>query len=189
MSKIWIIGNANEKKSINHLIHEKDTVIRFNSPNSTCSIKPTILFMSTAYSFLKFLFTRPSEVNWDAMFSAKSIIYRWPIKSVLLNKPESLSFLHRLSFIVYFYRLSKLKKLSKSTLFFPRKDFLKYQKELQMSAQPSSGILAILWCLEHRREYKIFVHNFTFEGWDGHDWKTEKDFLQQLHDRGQIKIV
>jgi hypothetical protein len=189
MSNIWIVGNANEKKSINHLVHKDDTVIRFNNPNSTCSLKPTILFMSTAYSFLNFIFTRPNEVNWETIFSAKKIIYRWTIKSVLLNKPESLSVFHRIKFIRYFYRFSKFKKLPDSTLFFPRKKFIEYQRELQMSAQPSSGILAVLWCLENSPKQKIFIHNFTFEGWDGHDWGREKEFLHHLEEMGKIQIV
>ena len=103
MPNIWIVGNANEKRSINHLIHKDDTIIRFNNPNATCSLMPTILFMSTAYSFLNFIFTRPNEVNWETIFSAKKIIYRWTIKSVLLNKPEPLSVIHRIKFIRYFY--------------------------------------------------------------------------------------
>lgn len=189
MSTIWIIGNANETKTICHLIKSEDIIIRFNNPNETCSLKPTILFMSTAYSFLEYLFMHSEKVNWSAILSAKKIVYRWPIRSILTNKPEYLSFSQRLKFPFYLYRLSKMRKFSKNTFFYPHSEFVRCQQELQTSTQPSSGILAILWCFINHPNHKIYIHNFTFEGWEGHDWKNEEKYVRRLHDLGKLTIV
>lgn len=52
----------------------------------------------------------------------------------------------------------------------------------------SSGLLATLFFLnsEKYKDFDIYLHGFTFEGWCGHAWSKEKHYILQLLEDNKI---
>lgn len=49
--------------------------------------------------------------------------------------------------------------------------------------------LAINYVLNQYPTHQIILHNFSFQGWSGHDWHNEKCLVQTLLDKRKIKFL
>lgn len=61
--------------------------------------------------------------------------------------------------------------------------------DLLHSKFPSTGLLAIYYVLQYYPKHKIILHNFTNQGWSGHNWDREKLLIQTWEKEKRIDIV
>lgn len=67
---------------------------------------------------------------------------------------------------------------------------LKYLTEsLDPTMIPSAGFMALIYIVERYKTAKVKLIGFSFEGWRGHPWKTEKKYAKHLEDNGIITII
>jgi len=52
---------------------------------------------------------------------------------------------------------------------------------------PSSGLVVLEYLLDTYKK-PVFIHNFSWEGWHGHDWEREKKIFETYLKKGQVKI-
>ncbi|WAW10591.1 hypothetical protein NB640_02720 [Oxalobacter vibrioformis] len=182
--KIWIIGNAPNKQNIDHLVNKEDIVVRFNSPNPSCSLRADVLFIANAYENVR---SRKMNINKKYLKKNTFVIYRFSLKGVfsLLKKQKIfkiIKYLYRFLFFILRNNLHhfKYKFFDFNLINKIASDVLKTDKE------PSSGFIIIYYFLEKYKDAKIIMHNFTFEGWDGHPWEKEKKYVQRLIDENKI---
>ena len=54
---------------------------------------------------------------------------------------------------------------------------------------PSSGLIAIEWCREFYPNHEIYLFNFSWNGWRGHDFAKEKKLCMKWIKEKKIKIL
>lgn len=173
-SRFFIIGNADEQHSIAHLIKKDDIIIRFNMPNPTCSVKADWTFIANGPVQLNQLhFTSHNLFKPDMR-----IFFRYTTGDIWHQRYQNFP-LHKR--IKYYWRFPKwikrfhLDQYSIETV--PGSIFQHYMKILDCH-QPSTGLLAIAYVMQHYSQHTIYIHNFTHEGWTGHNWNNEKQIMQ-----------
>lgn len=168
---IWIIGNAPEQNSINHLVHENDIVVRFNNPNPTCTLKADVLFAVTGYSNLK------QRINPTYLKGNCQVLFTVRPVSGIVGYWKSRG---KIRIVKYFFRL--LQFVVKGRLYhfrirYFRFDYSRLRDELAINNPLSTGCVALYYYLNTEPKSKITLHNFTFEGWHGHAWDVEKAYV------------
>lgn len=180
---IYIIGNANELTDISNRLTPNDIIIRFNNINTTCKISANILFVANGYN-LKHISFNSHYVNNNF-----SLLFRYPIirNSQYLN----LSPLRKFTYLFYcipkffLFILFHTHKLPKIIFF--KKSYYQYCQKLLNYHLPSTGFLAIIYCLKTYPNSHIYIHNFTHIGKGEHPWLKEKLYIQKLIQMGLIK--
>lgn len=187
MEKIWIIGNADEVTSVNHLVGAHDAVIRMNDPNPSCSLKADILFLLNSYSAARKLRTNPSFMK-----PTTKIFYRFPVGVIMANVFNHYSPYKKAK---YCFKFSKMVLwhywYTRSCNFLDLPFLYRASEALGLPAfqEPSTGFLALFHCLEIYKDVPIVVHNFTFQGWVGHPWEYEKRYVERLVDEGRVEFI
>lgn len=182
---IWIIGNADEEVSINHLVTSDDTIIRFNNPNPTCTLKANILFITNGYDNIN-----KTRIDKTFLHDDCEIFFRFhPIRAIILYwKVRS-----RIRIFRYFSRYFRFilrNKLFYSKKFIPNSVIADIAINiLKTDKQPSTGIIVLLYFLNKKQGEKIILHNFTFQGWDGHPWKKEEAYVRDLIQANQVELI
>lgn len=181
-ANLYIIGNANETNSINHLITSTDLVIRFNTPNPSCTVDADILFVANgAGNVVKPLIPQYRKANCQ-------IILIYTIKEVLQDTWGKNSLSKRIKFLFRFPLFILKGRLSNRTYLEPHiyRDAVSY---LSSGKLPSSGFLALLYALTYYPKHTIILHNFTFEGWEGHDFDSEVKLVRELVNNKQATFI
>lgn len=188
MEKIWIIGNADEVTSVNHLVGASDIVVRINNPNPSCTLKADFLFLLNSYSATRKLRADPFFIK-----PTTKVFYRFTMGSIIKNN----FFCHYSPYkkVKYCYKFSKM--LLWHYWYTRSYDFLNvsliYQAtkalELTFGQEPSTGFLALFYCLQKHKNIPIVMHNFTFQGWEGHNWVQEKMYVERLINEGRVEFI
>lgn len=181
---IFIIGNSEERKDISHLITEQDIVVRFNQPNPSCNLVADVLFISNNAKLIVHL----TSINNGLLSKEGLIIWRHTVSELLLSRFENPSFSRKLRYPFYF------------PIFRWKNGFNKYPQQylpisiyrecINITTQlPSSGFIAAYLYSNYFPDRKIYLHNFTFEGWDGHNWSLEAEYIQRKTESNELIIL
>lgn len=172
---IFIIGNSEEKYDISYLIRKDDVVIRFNSPNKTSPLKADVLFVANSSDMV----IGRDIINDSSLIDNAIVIWRYYISDMFFSRYQSISFSRKLKYILFFDQFKKLNKFDLyRQLYYPR-DLQQCCSNI-IGSLPSTGFLAIYLYLNLYPERKIYLHNFTFSGWKGHNWESEKKYIDAL---------
>ncbi|MCO6523199.1 MAG: hypothetical protein J6571_08450 [Snodgrassella sp.] len=81
-SKFFIIGNADEQNTIEHLINKDDVVIRFNNPNPSCSPKANWVFIANGTIQIRHLKIEQKFFNPNTQ-----IFFRYSLNDIFVTIP------------------------------------------------------------------------------------------------------
>lgn len=184
-SRFFIIGNADEQHSIAHLINKDDIIIRFNIPNPTCTLKADWTFIANGPIQLRQLcFT-----SHDLFQPDMRIFFRYTAEDIWHKRYQNIP-LHKR--IKYYWRFPKwikrfhLDQYASETV--PSHIFQHYMEILDFH-QPSTGLLAIAYVIQYYSKHPIYIHNFTHEGWNGHNWNSEQKIIYNWIEQQKIYAV
>lgn len=191
MNRLLIIGNAPDHEKIDHLILKTDTVIRFNEPSPECFQKygtqTDILFTINTWKFVK----KRIQANL-----IKDIQLNQCREVVLPYHPSILQNYHRQpSWLSAHFKGKKIDGTNEALTYFGQKfpvmvlsrsfyleccELLNIQAHELKDKVPSTGFIAIIHYLKTYPNTPIFIHGFSWEGWEGHHWDKEKQIILQL---------
>lgn len=159
---IFIIGNSEEQYDIAHLITKDDVVVRFNSPNSSSSLKADVLFVANSPDMII-----GRDIIEEGFLKENSIIvWRYFISDMFFSRYQKVSLSKKLKYRFFFNFFKKKNKLnSYKQLHFPR--YMQQDCKDLLRCMASTGFLTIHLYLNLYPERKIYLHNFTFSGWSG----------------------
>ena len=56
--------------------------------------------------------------------------------------------------------------------------------------RPSTGFVALAWYLDALAPgWRVVLHGFTFEGWEGHPWRREREWVEARVREGVAQVV
>lgn len=183
-SKFFIIGNADELNSITQLIGDNDFIIRFNSPNPSCTLKADWVFIANGYCQIRHL-------NIDHQFFKPDtqIFFRYRKEDIYHNCFENIPLHKRIKYRWRFPKWIKKCKLDQYQLeIVPKSIYIQCTNMIGYSL-PSTGLLAINYISNLFPNNQIFLHNFTNKGWRGHAWDREKNLIQEWINSGKLKKI
>lgn len=181
---IFIIGNSEELSDISSLLSPEDVVIRFNAPNPTCGLKADVLFVANGPTMV----IRREKIFNGLLHKNAKILWRYDPKDILSARFQEVSWSRR---VRYFLFLNWFKK--KNT--FDRYEQVIFNPKIYeecvnlVDAMPSSGFLAAYLYSRLYPSRQIYLHNFTFSGWDGHNWKREEEIISSFAREGIISFL
>lgn len=180
--RIIIIGNADETISISHLVDDNDLVVRFNKPNPSCNLKANLLFVANGAGIV----VHKTRMFNDMMHPNCPIIWRYTLKDILTDRYEENSLSRKLRYLILFPWFKKINHFTGRKQSYIN-DTLQCQcTELVKGSVPSTGFLAIYLLKHYFSSTPIYIHNFTFKGWSGHNWNQEDYFVQQWINEGGL---
>ena len=181
---IFIIGNSNEKRDISHLVTERDIIVRFNTPNPSCSLVADVLFIANNPKLIVHL----TKINNGLLAKECLILWRHTVSELLLSHSDNISFSRKLRYPFYFpiFRW-------KNKLYSYKQQYLPAsisQKCLEITKkEPSTGFIVAYLYSKLFPNKKVYLHNFTFEGWDGHNWSLEADYINKKADKNELIVL
>ncbi|WP_392565543.1 hypothetical protein RHO15_08080 [Utexia brackfieldae] len=190
IKKIFII--ANSKIASNFKINQikvDDIVILFNSPERT-DIKPNILFVANTIHPAKKFYR--SRYFLDFVIKNKNIKLIFPYSNETIKNIPTLEKTYKLIDKMRGWESNgALKILKKSNAIHEFIELDRYQKlcsKLKINPAkyiPSTGILAIDYVLDNfdLNEYQVNIVGFTFNGSACHNFKNEKEYVDNLIER------
>lgn len=191
MKRIFIIGNAPGQETIQSLFHKDDTIIRFNQPSEQClqsyGTRTDILFSINTWKFVqKRIQANLLEDNQLNQCQHIVLPYHPSILQNYHRQPSWFSACFRgkkidgtAAALAYFGQKFPVTVLSRS-FYLDCCQLLNIQEHELKDKVPSTGFIAIIHYLNSQPKSSIYIHGFSWEGWDGHEWDTEKSIIQQL---------
>lgn len=190
MKKLFIIGNAPDQENISELIQQNDCVVRFNHPSDDLlrkyGSKTDILFTINTWKFIqKRVQNHLNDEKWLNDCQEVKLAYHPSILKEFHHHPSLFSYLF------------KGKRIDGSALaldyfgpkfpvsYMSRQHYLDCCKLLQITQNdmskyfPSTGFIAIYYFLKRHPNIHIYIHGFSWQGWEGHKWDAEKNIIQQ----------
>lgn len=182
---IYIVGNSDESIDISSTIKQDDVIVRFNSMNRTSNLRPDVLFIANSPSMI---------LGGEILNSAKSldknpiIVWRYRMRDILLSRYEKVSISKKIKYFFKFKAFIKSNTLSNLNQCYISEKV--HNKSIGILGKlPSTGFMAILLYLSLYPEREIYIHNFNFEGWNGHNWDAEKSYITQMIKSGHLKLA
>ncbi len=183
-SKFFIIGNADEQHSIAEKISEDDIVIRFNSPNPSCTLMADWVFVANGYTQIRHL-----DIDHQLLKSDTQVFFRYSKEDIYYSCYEKIPLHKRIKYRWRFPNWVKKTKLIQYQIeIIPKSIYLQCIDMIGHSL-PSTGLLAIIYVSNQYPNNQIFLHNFTNKGWCGHDWNSEKNLIQNWLTTGKLKKI
>lgn len=197
MKRIFIIGNAPNQELISDIFSKQDIVVRFNHPTSECleryGSRTDILFTINTWKFiLKRIEADLIYQSW--LQNCKQIILAYN-PNILLKyhrQPSLFSrvFTHKkidgsMNALSYFGLKFPVTFLSEQ-FYLDCCSLLNIQDNELKDKVPSTGFLAIIHYLKTYPDAQIYIHGFSWEGWEGHEWDAEKDIMKRLLNEQKI---
>lgn len=191
MKRIFIIGNAPSQESIAHLLNEQDLVVRFNHPSqesfSRYGTQTNVLFTINTWKFIqKRIHSNLINESWLQACNQVILAYHPNIIAQYHRKPSLFSQLltkkksdGSLEALAYFGQKFPVTFLSEN-FYLSCCNLLEINKYELNSRIPSTGFLAICYYLQNFPNHKIYIHGFSWEGWNGHSWDKEKQMIHNL---------
>lgn len=179
--RIIIIGNANNTVPIEEFIDtKKDFIVRFNMPNRTCPVKANCLFVANG----PVVIARRTNIFNGMLENNCHIIWRYTLKDILTSKYEKISLSRKFRALLFFNTFKKKNRLNQYSSSTLNKNIQQECTNLVDNYIPSSGFLTIYFFKKNYPHIPLYIHNFTFQGWDGHNWNKEKRIISEwLHTR------
>lgn len=204
--KIVLVANSPTVTDINDFLNDDDIVVRFNIPLVTtlCKTgeKTDILFLANTVDLMEDRLKKDSEfLNYLNNLSDVKVIF--PYEDDLVKKINPLCKVVNKIFFIKFKKFINNWDNQKYISFFekrgidveivPESVYWDASEKLNLkdtSLIVSSGFLATLFFLnsEKYKEFDIYLHGFSFEGWCGHAWDFERAYISSLVKKGEIKL-
>lgn len=183
--RIFIIGNADDSDPIDHILTEKDCIVRFNKPNPSCPIKADMLIIANGPRMV----IRKTELFNNLLHEHCNIIWRYSINDILTSRYEKISLSRKIRYPLFFYKFKRLNKFDHyPTSFYDQSMQIKCTS-LMNGSIPSTGFLAIYMLKIQYPDIPIYLHNFTFQGWEGHNWNKEEEIIGEWLNTQQIFLA
>ena len=199
--KIILIANSDHAFDINQHITDQDIIVRFNYPKpstlETTGQRTDILFLANAVDIVQKKLRENSKFMRFIQNKQKNLLIVFPYSDDLIkiNKPQ-----YKKKIMLFFrkltdnfnnsYYLNFLISRGYQVKVMPEQYYFDLKTKIQYESKNilSTGVLATYFFLHHPQyqNYKIYLHGFSFEGWDGHDWDKEKKYIHSLIQMGSI---
>lgn len=180
--RIFIIGNADNTAPIENHIKEDDFIVRFNKPNESCPLKADCLFVANGAVVI----ARRTHIFNQMLKENCHVIWRYTLKDIFFAKYEKISLDRRLRALLFFSSFKKINHLTQCAESYLDEDIQQTCTDLVGNDIPSSGFLAIYLFKQQYPHIPIYIHNFTFEGWSGHNWSKEETIVNEWIQHQQI---
>ena len=205
MPKIILVANSEHVKDINSQLSSEDILVRFNAPKSTTIQKTggrtNYVFLANTVNLLQGRirkgFHRSKLLKCDDVqlvfpYSDQLIQQINPYfqpKALLpfMTKPEKQNNWDNAKYVDIF------KAQGVETSILSESIYYQAQRTLEISNEHiiSTGLLALFYFLNHPdyKTYQIYLNGFSFQGWKGHDWQAEQNYVERLLDEGKIQKI
>lgn len=201
--KIILIANSKHTFDINQYISTNDIIVRFNLPLAS-TLAPTgyrtdLIFLANTVDVVQKKIRPDSKfIKFTRTINNKfSIIFPYSDDLIKIIKP-----LYKKKTFIFFKKLTKnfnniqyinfLKSMGNTVIVMPDHFYLDLKKEVDADTKNilSTGILAANYFLNNPtyKNYDVYLHGFSFEGWDGHAWDKEKSYIENLIKNKKIHI-
>ena len=199
MKKVLIIGNSEPAANYAHLLEEAEVVVRFNNKRykiTPDNIKTTCLSM-----------VNTGVVGHTLLKDIQSNIFYSEARTILFARSQKIHQNHLLQNpLKDQYPKEEAMDVSQwyeKEIIRDGKEVARLSDELNQSCFrliqsrtrqpficPSSGFLVVWSFLNDARytEYEKHVVGFSFKGWWGHSWETEKEIMLELHRNNQLTL-
>lgn len=183
-SKFFIIGNAAEQHPITEEIKSDDIVVRFNIPNPSCSLKADWTFIANGYTQIRHL-----KIDHQLFKADMQIFFRYSKQDIWFSRYQKIPLHKRIKYCWRFPQWIKKFNLNQYHINTIPCDVYQHCVNILGFRQPSTGLLAIDFILQNYPKHEVLIHNFTNEGWTGHNWDDEKKIMQTWISTKRLKIV
>ena len=173
--RIFIIGNAENATSIEDFIDQDDFIVRFNKPNKSCSLKADCLFIANGAVVI----ARRTYIFNHMIKEDCHIIWRYTLKDIFFSKYEKISLSRRLRALLFFSAFKQVNHLTNHPATYLNDKIQEACTDLVKNDIPSSGFIAIYLFKTLYPHIPIYIHNFTFQGWIGHNWGKEEALVNE----------
>lgn len=201
--KIILIANSDHIFDINKYISDHDIIVRFNLPKATTlqatGTRTDLLFLANSVDVVqKKLKPRSKFIHFLQNINNEfTIIFPYSDDLIKINKPK-----YKKKTFIFFKQLTDnfnnieysnfLKNQGYSLEIMPDEYYLDLKKEVDPDSKNilSTGFLAANYFLRNPiyKDYDVYLHGFSFEGWDGHNWDKEKEYMNNLIQHHKIHI-
>jgi hypothetical protein len=197
---IAIVGNGQVDPSHYRRIERANLVIRFNDPSVVLqeeSAKTDILVISNSSKQTKKLLSSQAYLNGQAFSRAKSIIlpYHPSIIAKYMPKPNPLSYLRGTRADQTKLCLQTCQQGNKDCIIFDSESYFSACKVLGIGKDkmrkcfPSSGLMLIHELANQLdQSMHLDIYGFSFKGWKGHDWTSERAYVNTIISNGQVDL-
>ncbi|MCX8746962.1 MULTISPECIES: hypothetical protein [unclassified Snodgrassella] len=183
-SKFFIIGNADEQNSIAHLIQHDDIVVRFNNPNPNCTLKADWIFIANGYTQIRHL-----VIEHQFLKPETQIFFRYSKKDIFYSRYQNIPMHKRIKYLWRFPKWIKKSQLDQYFINTIPSNIYRHCADSLGFRQPSTGLLAIDYICQQYPKNTVYIHNFTSEGWTGHNWDDEKQLIHTWVKTGRIIAI
>lgn len=202
MKRIILIANSDYVYDINNHISNNDVIVRFNIPKNS-TIQPTgnrtdYLFVANTCDlankkfkknskFMKFTSALSTDTKIIFPYSdnlIKKINPDWTKKNLFttVKKPNWNNIYYKEFIENHGFTASILDE----NIYWDAINSIHNSENIL-----STGFLALYYFLTNPNfnDFKICLHGFSFEGWAGHNWTGEKEYITQLEKDNKICIL
>lgn len=201
--RVILFANSEFKRDISNQIADDDYLVRFNIPSaknlSLTANRTDVLFLANTCELL-------DKLVDDNLFN-KPIIQQqpkvvFPYTNNVIKSYQSFYLKRYIRFIRWFYEkqnynnekyLTKFAEQGFKVDVLPERYYLRLCEKLKLEEQymPSTGLIALYYYLSAPKYKKvpIYLHGFEFTGWKGHAWEKEKQFVEQMIERGRVFLI
>lgn len=193
--KIILIANSDHVSDINKYISEHDIIVRFNLPKAATlqltGNRTNLLFLANSVDIVQKKL-RPNSKFLNFLQSIKNdftIIFPYSDNLIKINKPK-----YKKKTFIFFKQLTDNFNNNEYSKFLKNQGYHleimldEYYLDLKKEVDPdsknilSTGFLAANYFLRNPiyKDYDVYLHGFSFEGWDGHNWDKEKEYMNSM---------
>ena len=190
--KIILVANAENITDINHYLAHDDLIVRFNIPK-TSTLEPTglrtdILFLANTVDILdKKLKKNGKFLKFSKKYNQQfQIIFPYSDNLIKIINP---TYVKKRFFICEilnnfnnFYYIKLLNSYGFEVEILDEESYFSLQEKISSNQIISTGLIAVNYFLNNPKyfNYDLYLHGFSFEGWSGHNWSKEKEFVESL---------
>ena len=201
MPKIILVANSDFVIDINATIEEEDVIVRFNVPKSKTLVKTggrtDYVFMANTVNLLQ---GRIRKRYHQSNILKGNVLLVFPYSDQLIQQinpyfqpkpllpflaaPQKQKNWDNTKYIKLFNAEGvKVQVLSENFY---------YQAQAVLNILDghilSTGFIALFYFLHHPnyQSHDIYLNGFSFEGWVGHNWDVEKQYIHQLVQDGKV---
>lgn len=193
--KIILVANSEHVFDINAHIHSEDLIVRFNLPLISTlektSQRTDLLFLANSVDIVQKKLRKNSKfiqfLQRQNNHQDLKIFFPYSDDLIKINKPyyKKKTFIFFKQLMPNFNNTQYISFLNQQG--FSNIEILKdhYYLDLKKKISPNSekiistGVIASYFFLNHPsyQDFDLYLHGFTFEGWNGHDWEEEEKFI------------
>jgi len=201
--RLIVVGNADLSRDLSQEIDSADYVLRFNHPrllNGWSGTKTSCLMMCNNNEPMQDRLSDPTflECKFFKQAELLALVYHPYIIKTYFKKPKLiLRLLKNRKNDWTNEALNIFGKAHKDIVIKSPQFYLEASAEIGIEGErlrqwfPSTGYLGIWDCL-HRfdlSEWEIYICGFTWQGWVGHCWSTEKTWVYQRVKEGTCHFL